>query len=472
MEQSSTSRRQFLGGSAHMLGALAAGQLLLRDAEGAAPARRQKPHFAGKVKRIIFLFQAGGPSQIDLLDHKPMLREWHTKELPKSVMRDTKFTGMVNGQSRFPVVASPWEFAQHGQSGAWVSELFPHFSNVVDDVCIIRSMTTPQVDHDAAITWLQTGHQIAGRPTAGAWITYGLGSECNDLPAYVALRSTNGQSFLIDRHWGSGFLPSRYQGIRVGGADGEPEKYLNNPAGMNQSLRNRTIADIAALNRAHHQRVGDPEIETRIAQYELAARMQMSVPELTDLSDETQATFDLYGEDAKEPGTYAWNALMARRLAERGVRFTQLFQGGWDNHSNLPKKIVEYAVYTDRANAALVTDLKQRGLLEDTLVIWGGEFGRTVFCQGKLTQDNFGREHHGLCFTMWLAGAGVKPGMVYGATDDWSFRATENPVSVHDFYATILHLLGFDHERLTHRFSGRDFRLTDLFGKVVKEILT
>ena len=470
MEQH-TNRRQFLSGAAGMLGALAAGQLLGRDAIAAGKSHRQAPHFPGKVKRIIFLFQAGGPSQIDLLDHKPMLKDWHTKDLPKSVMRDAKFTGMVNGQSRFPVVASPWKFAQHGQSGAWVSELFPEFARVVDDVCIIRSMTTPQVDHDAAITWLQTGHQIAGRPTAGAWITYGLGSECEDLPAFVALRSTNGQSFLIDRHWGSGFLPSRYQGIRVGGADEEPVKYLKNPAGMNQSLRNRTIADIAALNKAHHRRVGDPEIETRIAQYELAARMQMSVPELTDLSDETQATFDLYGEDAKEPGTYAWNALMARRLAERGVRFTQLFQGGWDNHSNLPKKIVEYAAYTDRANAALVTDLKQRGLLEDTLVIWGGEFGRTVFCQGKLTKDNFGREHHGMCFTMWLAGAGVKPGLVYGATDDWGFRVTENPVTVHDFYATVLHLLGFDHERLTYRFQGRDFRLTDLYGKVVRDIL-
>lgn len=470
MEQHSIQRRQFLSGTAGLLGAMATGQLLGNSNAGAAN-QHIGPKFLAKAKRVIFLFQAGGPSQIDLLDHKPLLKKWHTKDLPKSVMRDAKFTGMVNGQSRFPVVASPWKFNQFGQSGAWVSELLPHFARVVDDVCIVRSMTTTQVDHDAAITYLQTGHQIAGRPTAGAWITYGLGSECENLPAYVALRSTKGGSFLIDRHWGSGFLPSKYQGIRVGGNDDEPVKYLNNPAGMDQSLRNQTIKDIAALNQSHFQRVGDPEIETRISQFELAARMQMSVPELTDLSDETQATFDLYGEDARQPGTYAWNALMARRLAERGVRFTQLFQGGWDNHSNLPKNIVEYSAYTDRANAALIIDLKRRGLLDDTLVVWGGEFGRTVFCQGKLTKDNFGREHHGMCFTMWLAGAGVKPGMVYGATDDWSFRTTENPVTVHDFYATLLHLFGFNHESLTYRYQGRDFRLTDLYGTVVDDIL-
>ncbi len=472
------SRRQFLGSTAGMLGAVAANQLLGRAAaHAAAGASANAPGVAGfqqfpaKAKRVIFLFQAGGPSQIDLLDPKPGLKKWHGVDLPKSVMGDAKFTGMVNGQSAFPVVASPWEFAQYGRSGAWVSELFPEFAKVVDDVCIINSMTTPQVEHDAAITYLQTGHQIAGRPTVGAWVAYGLGSECEDLPAFVVLRSEKGNSFLVDRHWGAGFLSSRYQGIKFGGAGSEPVRYLGNPAGMSAALRGRTIADLAALNRLHHATVGDPEIETRISQFEMAARMQMSVPELADLKSEAAHTFALYGEDAKTPGTYAYNALMARRLIERGVRFVQLFQGGWDHHGNLPRENVTYCHHTDRANAALIIDLKQRGLLEDTLVVWGGEFGRTVFCQGKLEKDNFGREHHGLCFTMWLAGGGVKPGLVHGRTDEWGFRVTENPVTVHDLYATILHQLGIHHERLTFRFQGRDYRLTDLAGNVVHPIL-
>ena len=363
------------------------------------------------------------------------------------------------------------EICRHGQSGAWVSELFPEFAKVVDDVCFIKSMTTTQVDHDAAITYLQTGHQIAGRPSMGAWVAYGLGSVCDNLPAFVALRSEKGGSFLIDRHWGAGFLPSRYQGIRVGGAGDEPVKYLSNPDGMTNELRRRTIADIAALNRGHRELVGDPEIDTRIAQFEMAARMQMSVPELADFSDEPQHILDLYGDDVTQPGSYAYTALMARRLAERGVRFVQIFQGGWDQHSNLPKQIEEYSAYTDRANAALIQDLKQRGMLDDTLVVWGGEFGRTVFCQGKLTKTNFGREHHHLGFTMWMAGGGVKPGITYGQTDEWSFRAIENPVPVHDLNATVMHQLGIHHKHLTYRFQGRDFRLTDLAGNVVKEIL-
>ena len=420
---------------------------------------------------MIYLFQAGGPSQIDLFDHKPLLQQWDGKDLPEKVLGGVKFTGMVNGQSRFPVVASKWKFSRHGQSGAWVSELFPEFARVVDDVCFIKSMTTTQVDHDAAITYLQTGHQIAGRPTVGAWVTYGLGSVCDNLPAFVVLRSEKGGSFLIDRHWGSGFLPSKFQGIRVGSSDDEPVKYLNNPDKISKELRKRTIADIAAFNHKHHQQVGDPEIDTRIAQFEMAARMQMSVPELADFSDEPQHILDLYGKDVTQPGSYAYNALLARRLAERDVRFIQLFQGGWDQHSNLPKNIEEYSSYTDRANAALIQDLKQRGMLKDTLVVWGGEFGRTVFCQGKLTKTNFGREHHHLGFTMWMAGAGVKPGITYGQTDEWSFRAIENPVPVHDLNATVLHQLGVNHKHLTYRFQGRDFRLTDLAGNVVKEIL-
>lgn len=446
-------------------------ELLSAETRANPPGISGFPGHAPTAKRVIYLFQAGGPSQIDLFDHKPMLNDWHGEDLPKSVMGDAKFTGMVNGQSRFPVVASKWKFAQHGRSGAWVSELFPEFANVVDDVCFIKSMTTTQVDHDAAITYMQTGHQIAGRPTLGAWSVYGLGSQCDDLPAYVALRTEKGGSFLIDRHWGSGFLPSRYQGIRVGGSGEEPVQYLNNPQAISDRLRQETIADIATINQKHHQQVGDPEIATRIAQFEMAARMQMSVPELADLSDESQHVLDLYGPDATKPGSYAYNALMARRLSERGVRFVQLFQGGWDQHSNLPKNIEEYSAYTDRANAALITDLKQRGMLDDTLVVWGGEFGRTVFCQGKLTKDNFGREHHPMAFTMWLAGGGVRAGMTHGASDDWSFRVAEDPVPVHDLNATILHLLGIDHHRLTYRFQGRDFRLTDLAGSVVSKIL-
>ncbi|MFN3151530.1 DUF1501 domain-containing protein [Bremerella sp.] len=429
------------------------------------------PNFAPKAKRVIYLFQAGGPSQIDLFDYKPLLKNWDGRDLPQSVMGDVKFTGMVNGQAHFPVVAPRWRLGQHGKSGAWVSELFPEFAKVVDDVCFIKSMTTTQVDHDGAITYLQTGHQIAGRPSMGAWAAYGLGSVCDDLPAFVVLRTNKGGSFLIDRHWGAGFLPSRYQGIPVGGAGQEPVQYLGNPKGFTSELRSQTIADIAKFNRQHEQRVGDPEISTRIAQFEMAARMQMSVPDLADFSDEPQHVLDLYGDDVRQPGSYAHNALMARRLAERGVRFVQVFQGGWDQHSNLPKQIEEYASYTDRANAALILDLKQRGMLDDTLVIWGGEFGRTVFCQGKLTKTNFGREHHHLGFTMWMAGAGIKPGYTHGATDEWSFHATENPVPVHDLNATVLHLLGINHKHLTYRFQGRDFRLTDLAGNVVKEIL-
>lgn len=470
-------RRALLGGAGSVLATAALSHLfggtsaLAARGRANAPGVAGFPQFAPKAKRVIYLFQAGGPSQIDLFDYKPLLEKWDTKDLPKSVMGDAKFTGMVAGQSRFPVVASRWGFERHGQSGAWVSELFPEFAKVVDDVCMIQSMTTTQVDHDAAITYLQTGHQIAGRPTIGSWASYGLGSESDELPAFVVLRTKEGGSFLIDRHWGSGFLPSQYQGIRVGGTGESLVQYLDNPEEISGRLRKRTIGDIAAFNQMHADRVGDPEIQARIAQYEMAARMQMSVPDLADFSDEPKHILDLYGPGVTEPGTYAYNALLSRRLAERGVRFVQLFQGGWDQHSNLPENIEKYSAYTDHANAALITDLKQRGMLDDTLVVWGGEFGRTVFCQGKLTADNFGREHHRACFTMWMAGAGVKRGLVYGKTDDWSFRVAENPVPTHDLNATILHLLGIEHEKLTYRFQGRDFRLTDLAGNVVENIL-
>ena len=469
------SRRNFLRGSSGVLGTAALGQLFGQGLAGAekanTPGVESFPQGDPKAKRVIFLFQAGGPSQMDLVDYKPMLRKYHGQELPKSVMGDTKFTGMVNGQASFPVVASPWEFKQYGQSGMWASELMPHLGSVADDICMINSMTTTQVDHDAAITFLQTGHQFSGRPSAGAWVSYGLGSECDDLPAFVVLMSDNGGAFLQDRHWGAGFLPSKYQGVRFGATAGEAVPFLSNPKGMDTEFRRRTLDDLAKLNRLRFEETLDPEIETRISQYEMAFRMQMSVPDLTDVSDEPESTFKLYGEEAKEKGTYANCCLVARRLAERGVRFTQVFQRGWDHHRNLPKNIVEFADCSDRANAALVTDLKQRGLLEDTLVVWGGEFGRTVFCQGKLTKDDFGREHHAKVFSMWLAGGGTKPGLVYGKSDEWSFHAAENPVPVHDLHATMMHLLGINHKRLTYRFQGRDYRLTDLAGNVVKGVL-
>ncbi len=469
------SRRKLFAGAGSLCATAALQKLFGAGVPAAAQANPAGmpgfPGYAPKAKRVIYLFQAGGPSQVDLFDYKPLLAKWDGKDLPKSVMGDAKFTGMVSGQSSFPVVAPRWDFKQHGNAGAWVSELMPEFAKIVDDVCIMRSMTTTQVDHDAAITFLQTGNQIAGRPTIGAWAAYGLGSECENLPAFVVLRSKDGQSFLTDRHWGAGFLPSRYQGIRVGGVGEAPVQYLNDPEGFSRAARSRTISDIGALNRLHQERTGDPEIATRIAQFEMAARMQTSVPELADFSDEPKSVLDLYGPDVTEPGTYAWNALMSRRLAERGVRFVQLFQGGWDQHSQLPKQIEKFSKHTDRANAALILDLKQRGMLEDTLVIWGGEFGRTVFCQGELTKTTFGREHSIHGFTMWMAGGGVKPGMVYGETDEWSFRAVKDQMPVTDLNATVMHLLGIDHKKLTFRFQGRDFRLTDLAGNVVKDIL-
>ncbi|MCM8532343.1 MAG: DUF1501 domain-containing protein [Lentisphaeraceae bacterium] len=467
----SIARRHFLKYSAGMLGALASGNIL-KGASGENPAGVSGfPGYSPKAKRVIFLFQAGGPSQIDLLDYKPHLKKWHGKDLPKSVMGNAKFTGMVSGQSSFPVVSSPWGFKQYGKSGAWVSDLMPEFGKIVDDVCIINSMTTTQVEHGNAINMIQTGHQLAGRPCAGAWASYGLGSACDDLPSFVVMRTKKGGSFIQDSNWGAGFLPGRHQGIKFGGAGKDPVYYLSNPQGIDQSLRNKTIGDIRRLNDYHNKLFGDPEINARTSQFEMAARMQLSVPELADLSDEPESTFKLYGEDARVPGTYAYSLLMARRLAERGVRWTQIFQGGWDQHSNLPRLIQEYSAYTDRANAALVIDLKQRGLLDDTLVIWGGEFGRTNFCQGTLTKTNFGREHHAMCFSMWMAGGGVKPGTVYGKSDEWGFRVAEDAVPTHDLYATILHLLGVNHERLTYKFQGRDYRLTDLYGKVVKGVL-
>jgi len=432
------------------------------------------PHFAPKVKRVIYLFQYGGPSQIDLFDPKPVLKKMQAKELPASIRMGQRLTAMTAGQSSFPIASSIFDFQQHGQSGATVSSLLPHTAKVADDLCFIRSMHTEQINHDPGITFFQTGFQLAGRPSIGSWISYGLGSENQDQPAFVVMTSKGGplgDQPLADRLWSSGFLPTRYQGVKFRGG-GDPVLYLSNPEGFGRDARRRFLNDLNDLNQAHLEQTGDPEISTRIAQYEMAFRMQASVPDLTDLSTEPDSTFKLYGEDARKGGTFAFNCLLARRLAERGVRFIQLFHRGWDQHQKLPEAIGSQCRQTDQASAALVADLKQRGLLDDTLLVWGGEFGRTVYCQGKLTADDYGRDHHPRCFTIWLSGAGIKKGFSYGATDDFSYNITEDPVHVHDLHATILHLLGIDHTKLTYKFQGRHYRLTDVHGRVVRELLS
>lgn len=430
------------------------------------------PNFAPTAKRVIYLFQSGGPSQIELFDYKPELQEKRSTDLPESVRMGQRITTMTAGQRSLPVAPSQFSFAQHGKSGAWVSELLPHTAKIVDDLCIVRSMHTDAINHDPAITFFQTGSQLAGRPSIGAWLAYGLGSEAKDLPAFVVLLSGSGSGGqpLYDRLWGSGFLPSDYQGVKFRSV-GDPVLYLSNPTGMDQQTRRRVLDDLAQLNRLQLDSFGDPEIATRIAQYEMAFRMQSSVPELTDLSGEPKHIIDLYGEECLKPGTFAHNCLLARRLTERGVRFVQLFQRGWDHHNELPTELPKYCQSTDQAAAALVTDLKQRGLLEETLVVWGGEFGRTVYCQGKLTANDYGRDHHPRCFTMWMAGGGFKPGLVFGETDEYSYNIIDNPVHVHDLHATMLHCLGIDHLRLTYKFQGRRHRLTDVAGKVMSELL-
>jgi hypothetical protein len=432
------------------------------------------PHFPPKAKRIIYLFQSGAPSQMELFDYKPRLVEFRGTELPDSIRMGQRLTGMTSTQSTFPVAPSLFQFAQHGNSGAWVSELMPHTAKIADQLCFIKSMHTEAINHDPAVTFFQTGAQLAGRPSIGAWLSYGLGSENKDLPAFVVMISQgtgnpNDQP-LYDRLWGSGFLPTKYQGVKFRSL-GDPVLYLSNPPGFAPDDRRRFIDDLGQLNRMQLDEFGDPEIATRIAQYEMAYRMQTSVPELIDLSKEPARTFELYGDDARKPGTFAANCLLARRLAERGVRFIQLFHRGWDQHVKLPKQIVGQCRDTDQPSAALVQDLKERGLLDDTLVVWGGEFGRTVYCQGKLTADDYGRDHHPRCFTVWMAGGGVKPGITHGATDDYCYNITSDPVHVNDLHATLLHCLGIDHTKLTFKFQGRHFRLTDVAGKVVKPVL-
>ncbi len=474
-------RRLFLSRSGLGLGSMALASLM-GTAAGASDAKPAAapgpsgglpglPHFPAKAKRVIYLFQSGAPSQIDLFDHKPAIRERRGIELPESIRMGQRITTMTSGQKSLPIAPSIFNFAQHGESGAWISELLPHTSKIVDDVCIVRSMQTEAINHDPAVTFVQTGSQLAGRPSMGAWVAYGLGSLNQDLPAFVVLLSRGRTDQpLYDRLWGSEFLPTRYQGVKLRGGK-EPVLYLANPSGFSPQLRRRQLDDLGELNNLHHQETGDPETLTRIAQYELAYRMQSSVPELTDLSNEPKSVTDLYGPDVQRPGSYAANCLLARRLAERGVRFIQLYHMGWDQHTDLPNQIRAQCRDTDQASAALLLDLKQRGLLDDTLIVWGGEFGRTIYSQGALTATTYGRDHHPRCFTVWLAGGGIKPGLVHGETDDFSYNIVKDPVEVYDLNATILHLLGIDHTRLTYKFQGRDFRLTDVHGKVVRPIL-
>lgn len=453
------------------IGFTALSQLLAADG-GAHQALPGIPHFAPRAKRVIYLFQHGGPSQMDLFDHKPGLAKLRGTELPASVRMGQRLTGMTAFQANFPTAPSIFQFAQHGKSGMSLSELLPHTAKVADKLCLIRSMHTEAINHDPAVTFFQTGFQLAGRPSIGSWVAYGLGSECQDLPSFVVLVSQGkgASQALADRQWGSGFLPSKYQGVKFRAA-ADPVLYLSNPEGYSTTARRRYLDDLAKLNELKLAESQDPEIGARIAQYEMAFKMQASVPDLTDLSREPESTFEAYGPDARTPGTYAANCILARRLAERGVRFIQLFHRGWDQHNTLPKGIRMQCEQTDQPSAALIADLDKRGLLKDTLVVWGGEFGRTVYSQGTLTDTDYGRDHHPRCFSMWMAGGGVQSGLTYGATDDFSYNIAENPVDVHDLHATILHCLGVDHMRLTFKFQGRHYRLTDVKGNVVKPLL-
>lgn len=470
-------RRHFFSRASAGLGAAALGSLLNPSLLASTPAQGTHGsmgalHHQGKAKRVIYLFMAGGPSQMDLLDHKPELETHHEKELPESVRMGQRITTMTSGQKNFPVVRSKFKFAPHGQAGTWISELLPHTAGIADDICVVRSLNTEAINHDPAITNIQTGFQQPGRPCVGSWLSYGLGSANDNLPAFIVMLSSGRESDqpLYTRLWGSGFLPSEYQGVQFR-AGNDPVLYLSNPAGVSSASRRRVLDGLAELNRRQFEAYTDPEINTRIAQYEMAFRMQTSVPELTDVSREPKSVLDLYGPDVKTPGSFAHHCLMARRMAERGVRFVQLYHRGWDQHGNLPRRIREQCQDTDQPSAALVKDLKQRGLLDDTLVVWGGEFGRTVYSQGKIEKDNYGRDHHGRCFSIWMAGGGIRGGMSYGRTDDYCYNIAENPVHVHDQNATMLHCLGIDHEKLTYRFQGRDYRLTDIHGEVVKGIL-
>lgn len=431
------------------------------------------PNFAPKAKRIIYLFQSGGPSQLELFDYKPKLRDMFGKELPASVRGTQRLTGMSSNQKSFPLAMGKFDFQQHGKSKAWVSDLMPHTAKVVDELCFIKSMHTEAINHDPAITFFQTGSQQAGRPSIGSWLSYGLGSENKNLPSFVVLlsRGRQGDQPLYSKLWGNGFLPSEHQGV-IFKSGANPVYYLNNPAGMDRMSRRRVLDKLAQLHQLQYKSVLDEELNSRISQYEMAYRMQASVPETLDTSKEPEHIYNMYGEDSKKPGTFAANCLLARRLIEKDVRFVQLYHQGWDQHSNLPNDIKLMAKSVDQASAGLIKDLKQRGLLDETLVIWGGEFGRTNYSQGKLELDNYGRDHHPRCFTIFMAGAGIKKGMTYGESDEFGYNIVKDGVHVHDLQATILHLLGIDHEKLIFKHQGRRYRLTDVAGKVIKPILT
>jgi hypothetical protein len=480
-------RRDFLTKTSMGIGALALGSLFGNKLMGNAPRPaisnatgdmeqeilRALPHFAPKAKRVVYLFMSGGPSQLETFDYKPALVNLMGQNLPDSVRKGQRLTGMSANQSALPMVPSYYKFNQHGQNQTWISELLPYTAKVVDDLCIVKSMHSEAINHDPAITFFQTGNQLPGRPSIGSWLSYGLGSDNENLPTFIVLVSKNGQKDqpLYARLWGNGFLPSKHQGVQFGSGK-DPVLFLNNPDGYDGADRKEMLEYLSKLNQVQNSTYGDPEVDARIAQYEMAYRMQTSVPEVMNVADEPEEVFELYGPDSKDPGTYAANCLLARKLLEKDVKFVQLYHQGWDQHGGLPSGIAAQCKATDQATAALITDLKRRGLLEDTLVIWGGEFGRTVYSQGKLTANDYGRDHHPRCFTMWMAGAGVKPGISFGETDDFSYNIVKDPVHVHDFQATLLHLMGIDHERLTYKFQGRRFRLTDVEGKIVKGILT
>ena len=472
-----TNRRKFLSQLSIGLGSVALGSLLIPDLFKSSASSEQEflsgiPHFAPKAKRVIYLFQNGAPSQLETWDYKPMLNTMMGQDLPESIRMGQRLTGMTASQKTFPLIGSYYKFAQHGQSGAWVSEIFPYMSKIVDDICIIRSMNTEAINHDPALTFFQTGSQQGNRASMGSWVSYGLGTENKNLPSFCVLLSRgkgNGQG-VYSKLWSNGFLDSVHQGVQFSSGE-NPILYLQDPDGLDKLARRTMLDKVAALNQSSYEQFGDPEIATKIQQYEMAYRMQTSVPEILDVSKEPDDIVKLYGSECLVPGTYAANCLLARKLSENGVRFVQLYHQGWDQHGNLPNEMRGQAKDVDQPSAALITDLKQRGLLDETLVIWGGEFGRTNYCQGKMTVDNYGRDHHPRCFSIWMAGGGIKPGMVYGETDEFGYNIAKNPVHVHNFQATALYLLGLDHERLTFRSQGRRYRLTDVTGSVVKNII-
>ncbi|MEM6632988.1 MAG: DUF1501 domain-containing protein [Bacteroidota bacterium] len=470
---SGMNRRVFMKNSLFSLGGLAYSSLAHANPLGKILSDvGELPHFSPKVKRIIYLFQSGAPSQLELFDYKPKLKEMFGEELPASVRGEQRVTGMTANQRSFPLAMGDFSFQQHGKSGAWLSDILPHHRKIVDDVAFIKTMHTEAINHDPAVTFVQTGSQQAGRPSMGSWISYGLGSENKNLPDFVVLlsRGIPGGQPLYAKLWGNGFLPSQHQGVMFRSGD-EPVLYLNDPKGINRDSRQRMLKYLEELHEQQYEKTQDESVQSRMAQYEMAFRMQMSVPQTLDISKEPDYVFDEYGEQSRIPGSFAYNCILARKLAESGVRFVQLYQMGWDMHGNLPNSIRKMVKTVDQPSAALIQDLKRRGMLDDTLVIWGGEFGRGCYSQGKLTPEVYGRDHHPRCFTIYMAGAGIKPGITYGETDEFGYNIVKDPVHVHDFQATIMHLMGIDHERFTYKFQGRRFRLTDVHGHVVKGVL-